>query len=933
MWLMVLKPGGLITSTAGKAIFISGFTAAGFAVYVSHYTRTYGIIGCASFAGATAIVLGIDCFSRAGLKEFWLYIWSKPMILRFSIRAGIVRLTAVIDLNNALLPPHYNDPYPITRGIRVEIAGIVLLCAIGIMSQMKVWNIVKKRREDRAAAKNLERQRQDEAEEELGRKLEEGKERERITWEAVYGGNGQKRGQHIDSGIGTDEPGSIRKGSTSVRTVEMPRSGDASIEMNRLGPGKGSSTQGPREGRQDGRVTVRVASGDEIFALPPIDFGEFRDTLSWKGETAQASKPPSISKSPPEEPRKESPEVQVTEVSVPVVSEAAERLSKMPAAEVSKPDTIEEVERPGEPQIIPLPFRIPDADMENDNDGSSVATFAASDRRFSRMSKRMSGASLLMSPSKRSESHSWGVSNASEEALMIPYVDDDKASSLAATVDGVSDRDSDDDIDSRSRRVSELDNAHKETLPDQSMPATEIGGDWFQSNGSDQTDNIDGKPSSGAGEAPGMSSAPLLELPKQDQEHHVRDLSESPSRELSSGEGPLMGEHTKSATESNALGKRPMRTLSGRLPDDASKVVMAYRTNEWAKHLEQADLPKLDELNEPINVPAEAVAAKEAPVPVLVEELQQTPLTAEPLPVINATKMGARERLSKAALSRLHLSKTQSPYQNAAQQPKDPNRPSNSGNGARPPLLQQQPSESLQSQDRPPQPAPGQSQLSLNTNRNHRSSSTPLTSQPFAESPIEEDVEASFPPRFTPSPMHLMSKRDKLVRNKPSSTSLLKFDSTPNPTPPLHSSASDSSSLHGGVGDMDQDNIPLSHRKSLLRAQKRSSAPLQPCRSSSTPLQNARDSTIAAWRSTLQPSSNSPLTHAHLQNQTQGVSLEKRREELLREKRRASASAAVNEKAKGMRESVLEQGMRRGDMLEAHREAMRRMQAGANRRL
>ena len=90
MWLMVLKPGGLITSTAGKAIFISGLTAAGFAIYVSHYTRTHGIIGCASFAGATAIVLGIDCYSRAGLKEFWLYIWSKLMTLRSLMGAGMV---------------------------------------------------------------------------------------------------------------------------------------------------------------------------------------------------------------------------------------------------------------------------------------------------------------------------------------------------------------------------------------------------------------------------------------------------------------------------------------------------------------------------------------------------------------------------------------------------------------------------------------------------------------------------------------------------------------------------------------------------------------------------------------------------------------------------------------------------------------------------
>ena len=77
MWLLVLKSGGIITSTAGKSIFIGVFCLTSFAFSFSHYTRSYGIIGSTSFAGATAIVLGVDCFSRAGLKEFWLYIWSK----------------------------------------------------------------------------------------------------------------------------------------------------------------------------------------------------------------------------------------------------------------------------------------------------------------------------------------------------------------------------------------------------------------------------------------------------------------------------------------------------------------------------------------------------------------------------------------------------------------------------------------------------------------------------------------------------------------------------------------------------------------------------------------------------------------------------------------------------------------------------------------
>ncbi|KAL8935255.1 MAG: hypothetical protein Q9216_005518 [Gyalolechia sp. 2 TL-2023] len=77
MWFLVLTPGGLIKSNTGKAIFIACFTLGAFGCYVSRWTRAYGLIGAISFAGATVIVLGIDCFSRAGLKEFWLYIWGK----------------------------------------------------------------------------------------------------------------------------------------------------------------------------------------------------------------------------------------------------------------------------------------------------------------------------------------------------------------------------------------------------------------------------------------------------------------------------------------------------------------------------------------------------------------------------------------------------------------------------------------------------------------------------------------------------------------------------------------------------------------------------------------------------------------------------------------------------------------------------------------
>jgi hypothetical protein len=77
MWFLSLKDGGLISSTVGRPIFVLVMSTIAFAFSFSRYTRTYASIGCISFAGATITVLGIDCFSRAGLKEFWLYIWSK----------------------------------------------------------------------------------------------------------------------------------------------------------------------------------------------------------------------------------------------------------------------------------------------------------------------------------------------------------------------------------------------------------------------------------------------------------------------------------------------------------------------------------------------------------------------------------------------------------------------------------------------------------------------------------------------------------------------------------------------------------------------------------------------------------------------------------------------------------------------------------------
>lgn len=77
MWFLVLKSGGLITSNGGRVGLIVALTLAGYSLSFTHYTRHYALIGCLAFSGSTVAILGVDCFSCVGLKEFWIYLWSK----------------------------------------------------------------------------------------------------------------------------------------------------------------------------------------------------------------------------------------------------------------------------------------------------------------------------------------------------------------------------------------------------------------------------------------------------------------------------------------------------------------------------------------------------------------------------------------------------------------------------------------------------------------------------------------------------------------------------------------------------------------------------------------------------------------------------------------------------------------------------------------
>ncbi|KAL5888640.1 hypothetical protein ACKVWC_003898 [Pyricularia oryzae] len=198
MWLLTLKEGGLLTGTGTKGGFVAAIALGAFAFYFSHHTRHYALIASTSFSGATAVVLGIDSFSRAGLKEFWAYIWA---------------------LNDRIFPLG-TVTYPLTRGIRVEIAITIVIFLAGIVSQLKLWLIIKQHRQTQEAERLEARRNLDEEEARVGRQIEEAAAADRRDWEAIHGDGQCQEGQ-------TDSPtnsasGSItnEKGIATVKQVD-----------------------------------------------------------------------------------------------------------------------------------------------------------------------------------------------------------------------------------------------------------------------------------------------------------------------------------------------------------------------------------------------------------------------------------------------------------------------------------------------------------------------------------------------------------------------------------------------------------------------------------------------------------------------------------------------------------------------------------------
>ncbi|KAH7170367.1 hypothetical protein EDB81DRAFT_775235 [Dactylonectria macrodidyma] len=879
MWLMCLVPGGLLKQVAPKAIFISCLTLAGFAFYCSRYTRDWALIVMIAFSGATITVLGIDCFSRAGLKEFWAWVW---------------------DLNDNLFPLGA-DTYPVTKGIRVETAAIIIIFLISVVSQIKLWQIVREQREKRAEEDAQGQRNLQEEEENVGRNIEESNARERRQWERAYG-NGE--------GSSTLSPRNSEGGdNVSEKKLRSSHTGSSKrqpsievIEMTDLAqpppPKPAAVNLMAAEHEMDGRVTVRVAEDD----FPPAP-----SVQEANDKTADDRSSTFVGL---EDDRRVS---QTTGV------------SQSPA-----------------PKVVPLPFVVPETDDgRSEADRSSVATFADDDeglphtpghrhsivKRLSHLSR--GSAEMLRSLSQRS-SRRGNIPRdlyRSTDDLVIPCPrqhDDD--GSLAATID-------DESISAGDRR----------SLASPQFPKSiEITAEL-----SDR----------------GMLSPTLSEQQKT-QDGDAK--SEATRSRAGRSEAQASEVQTKPKSIASAASTR-VRLTKDSLPAGPrlSRVAQSYRTNEWAKHLSTAEAPAFEEIviSEP--------QVQESAAPVYVQELQKSAGEGTPPPAM-ARSDSQVSNLTYSALNR--GSKQNVPAALAILTGDIQNRsPSTTPTSAGMPRSS---STALRRTSGGFEP--------IAEERDAYVRATPileevdhLQAQSTSSALHPADAHRSLTPGLVSysSPQTLIAQREMVLRNK-SQGNLVASTSDLN----LYRASSDAGSLHNyamyaaGVG-ADADDEPLSQRQERLMQERlmRNSNSLnpsastpsltrlsggsdlnasripfdshQPQRESSLPTQAARDAALSQFRQAVandlrsgtpamnnpgrEPSPFTPMSLLGGREAEVQRNIEMGRNILMGQKEAEAQRREMEQRQKEWNDRAFDERMRSGDLMEVHREAMRKMQKHA----
>ncbi|KAJ7357256.1 hypothetical protein DFH08DRAFT_1076261 [Mycena albidolilacea] len=141
LWVQCFHNGGVIKTIGFRWIFYIGCGVVGFVLCTIPKIHYHILLISTAMVGSSAFMLGVDCFTTAGLKEF--YIWN----LGF----------------RGLFPKYVNAgiEFPVSQTMQIELGLIGAITLMGIAVQLRVLTVLQKKLQEIAEE---QRQRDEEAE-------------------------------------------------------------------------------------------------------------------------------------------------------------------------------------------------------------------------------------------------------------------------------------------------------------------------------------------------------------------------------------------------------------------------------------------------------------------------------------------------------------------------------------------------------------------------------------------------------------------------------------------------------------------------------------------------------------------------------------------------------------------------------------------------
>ncbi|KAH6916833.1 hypothetical protein BKA70DRAFT_314444 [Coprinopsis sp. MPI-PUGE-AT-0042] len=171
LWIQCFSDGGLVKPIGYRWILYIGCGVIGFALCTIPKIHYHILLVSTALVGATSFMLGVDCFTTAGLKEF--YVW---------------------NLGFPTLFPKFLDnkmQFPVSQQMQIELGLTAAVALMGMAVQFRILKVLQRKL---AEIEEEEKRRDEEAEVQASGRFDEVK-REQAEWEREHP-NLPKHGRH-----------------------------------------------------------------------------------------------------------------------------------------------------------------------------------------------------------------------------------------------------------------------------------------------------------------------------------------------------------------------------------------------------------------------------------------------------------------------------------------------------------------------------------------------------------------------------------------------------------------------------------------------------------------------------------------------------------------------------------------------------------------